>query len=255
MDCPKCGVRNPNSSSTCVNCGKELAETVISGELHTDGSTTLMASYGIASLWRRLGALILDSILLSALGAFALMWGASRWNGPEPSGSLNVTGTPLLAATISTAIVAALYFWLMEALFGATLGKAFVGIQVRRVSGESPGIRAAFIRTLARLLDVLPAFYLLGWIFAIFSAKRQRIGDRMAGTVVILRKSVLFTLAGVIFYLAAVGVIGWQVYRQYRSMHSISLHVAMGAGGAIDSGARGEQSGSATLPGASISKL
>ncbi len=248
MDCPKCGVRNPNSSSTCVNCGKELAETVITGELHTDGSAMLMTGYGIASLWRRLGALILDSTLLTALWWLALIWGANRWNGLQSNGSSNVMGTPLLAATVGIVVVAALYFWLMEALFGATLGKAFVGIQVRRVSGEGAGTRAAFIRNLARLLDFLPAFYLLGWIFAVFSAKRQRIGDRIAGTVVILRESVLFTLAGVIFYLAAVGAIGWQVYRQHRNMHSISLHVAMGAGGAIDSGARGEQSGSATLP-------
>src|SRR5260370_9517088 len=156
--------------------------------------------------------------------------------------------TPLVGATVGFVVVAALYFWLMEAVFGAALGKAFVGIQVRRVSGEGAGTRASFIRNLARWLDFLPAFYLLGWIFAIFSAKRQRIGDRIAGTVVILRKSVLFTLAGVIFYLAAVGAIGWQVYRQYRNMHSISLHVAMGAGGPIDSEPRGDQSVPAPLP-------
>src|SRR5260370_4038190 len=151
--------------------------------------------------------------------------------------------TPLVGATVGFVVVAVLSFWLMEALFGATLGKAFVGIQVRRVSGEGAGTRAAFIRNLARLLDFLPAFYLLGWIFAVFSAKRQRIGDRIAGTVVILRESALFTLAGVIFYLAEVGAICGVRYRPPHHIHSISLHVASGAGWGVDFAKRRGESG------------
>src|SRR5260370_42036050 len=100
MDCPKCGVRNPNSSSTCMNCGKELAETVITGELHTDGSAMLMPGYGIASLWRRLGALILDSPLLTALWWLALISGANPWNGQQPNRPYNVRGPQQLVAPV-----------------------------------------------------------------------------------------------------------------------------------------------------------
>jgi len=246
MNCPRCGVQNPEDSSACVNCGAALDEpATIDGSQH---GTLLIAGYRLSSLWRRFGALFLDVFLLTAFGALALIWVSSRWSGPQPDGTLRFTGAPLLATTIGTAVIGLLYFWFTEALFGATLGKAFVGIQVRQVTGERPGLKAAFLRTLGRLIDVLPAFYLLGWIFAVLSSKRQRIGDRMAGTVVILRESVLFSLAGVIFYVAALGAVGFEFYRQYRSLHRISVNVAIGSGGAIAPEAHGEQSGSATLP-------
>jgi hypothetical protein len=70
----------------------------------------------------------------------------------------------------------------------------------------------------------------------------------MAGAVVILRDSILFGLVGAILYVAALAAMGWQFYRQYRILHSIRVNIAIGSGGAIGSGARGEQSGSATLP-------
>ncbi len=249
MECPKCGIQNTASSSTCVCCGSELGELLEPDEQRPEGPV-LVAGYGLSSLWRRLGAAILDSLLLAALGVIIVIWAANRWSGSQPDGHLHVTGTPLLFTALSLIVIKTLYVWIMEAVFGATLGKAFVGIQVRRVTGEGPGFRAAFLRTLGRLLDFLPAFYLLGWIFAALSMRRQRIGDRMAGTAVILRESILFSLAGVIFYLAALAAIGWQFYRQYRNMHSITVSIVTGAGGTIDSGAHGAQSGSAGLPAA-----
>jgi uncharacterized RDD family membrane protein YckC len=195
-----------------------------------------------------MGALLLDSLLLGALCFLFLIWAAYRWNGPQPDGHLRVAGTPLLVTVAVYLLVSAVYTWLMEAVFGATLGKAFVGIQVRRLTGEGPGFKSALLRTLGRLFDFLPAFYMVGWLFAVLSRRRQRLGDRMAGTVVILRDSILFTLAGVIFYVAALAAIGWQFYRQNRSSHPISVSIVTGSGGAIDTGPRAGQSGSATLP-------
>ena len=245
MNCPRCGVRNPEGSSVCVNCGTALDEpTTIDGSEH---GALLVAGYQLASLWRRFGALTLDAFLLTAVGALGLIWITNRWFGAQPDAQ-HFTGAPLLTATAGTVVAGLLYFWLMEAVFGATLGKAFVGVQVRRVTGEGPGFKAAFLRTLGRLIDVLPAFYLLGWLFAVLSSKRQRIGDRMAGTVVILRESVLFSLVGVVFYLAALAAMGWQFYRLHRSLQVVNVHIEIGSGGAIAPEARGEQSGSATLP-------
>jgi uncharacterized RDD family membrane protein YckC len=253
MECPKCGAHNAEGATACEECGSELGELI--GPDGQPAGQMLVAGYGLASLWRRLGAVILDSLLLSAAGVLFLVWAAYRWNGPQPDGHLRVTGTPLLATTVGLAVLNLLYVWIMEALFGATLGKAFVGVQVRRLTGEGPGFKSAFLRTIGRLFDFLPAFYLLGWLFAVLSRRRQRIGDRMAGTVVILRESILFAVAGVIFYLGALAVIGWRFYRQYRTMHSISVSIVTGAGGAIETGARGGQSGSATLPTEQSGKL
>jgi uncharacterized RDD family membrane protein YckC len=41
------------------------------------------------------------------------------------------------------------------------------------------------VRTILRIVDSLPAFYLLGFIVVVASKEKQRIGDMAAGTVVV----------------------------------------------------------------------
>jgi uncharacterized RDD family membrane protein YckC len=80
------------------------------------------------------------------------------------------------------------YFIVLECLFGATLGKLVLGIRVRRTDGSRIGFGAATIRNLARVVDAFPYVipYLVGGIAVINSDTDQRLGDRWAGTVVIL---------------------------------------------------------------------
>ncbi len=67
-----------------------------------------------------------------------------------------------------------------------TVGKRLMGLKVIRVNGRPLGAWAVFRRTLGRIVDVLPAFYLVGWI-AMRGPHRspQRLGDRLAGTTVV----------------------------------------------------------------------
>src|SRR5207245_8936093 len=81
--------------------------------------------------------------------------------------------------------VAIAYFSLLERLFGDTLGKALVGIKVTDLTGRPAGWRAVLIRNIFRVIDSFPGFYLLGALVARFSARRQRIGDNVAGTLVV----------------------------------------------------------------------
>jgi uncharacterized RDD family membrane protein YckC len=80
------------------------------------------------------------------------------------------------------------YFVLLEGLAGATIGKAVLGIRVRRVDGTRIGLGAAAIRNLARVVDAFPYVvpYLVGAIAMSRSDRKQRFGDRWAKTVVIL---------------------------------------------------------------------
>jgi len=82
------------------------------------------------------------------------------------------------------------YFFVFEMLWSRTPGKFMQGLVVRNVDGTRCGLKGHLIRTLARLLEANPI--LLGGIpagIAIFSSERkQRIGDALAGTVVISRK-------------------------------------------------------------------
>ncbi len=85
-----------------------------------------------------------------------------------------------------------LYFFLFEWLLCATPGKLITGLTIRQTDGSRPGVKSALIRTLTRLIEVNPL--LLGAIPAAIivlrSSRRQRWGDRLAGTVVVTASSV-----------------------------------------------------------------
>jgi uncharacterized RDD family membrane protein YckC len=78
------------------------------------------------------------------------------------------------------------YFFLFEALRGQTIGKRAMGLRVRCASGGRPGLNAVSARTVLRLIDALPFFYLLGTLVALLSGpRRRRIGDWAGRTVVV----------------------------------------------------------------------
>jgi uncharacterized RDD family membrane protein YckC len=77
------------------------------------------------------------------------------------------------------------YYVLLEGYLGQTVGKMATGIKVvSEATGATPGIAAAAIRTLLRLIDGL-FNYLVAFITALASGKRQRLGDMAAHTLVV----------------------------------------------------------------------
>jgi uncharacterized RDD family membrane protein YckC len=78
------------------------------------------------------------------------------------------------------------YYIICESATGATLGKRMVGIRVVGEDGEHVTFGAAVVRNLLRFVDAL-FFYFVGFIFAILSARGQRLGDRAAHTIVVRR--------------------------------------------------------------------
>ena len=117
----------------------------------------------------RFVALLIDSIIVGALGAMIV----TRFSQEPALGS-------------SLAILARmLYYIILEATRGATLGKMALGLRVVKVQGGSIGWSEAIIRNLLALVDYLPFLYLVGAITVWSTARRQRLGDLAAGTVVI----------------------------------------------------------------------
>jgi uncharacterized RDD family membrane protein YckC len=109
----------------------------------------------------------------------SLIFGASSAEGGMASASLGTLGTLLYL------ILAFAYFTLLEGYRGQTLGKMLLGIKVvREDNGEVPGIGAAAIRTVLRLIDGVFA-YLVGFIAIQISSKNQRLGDMAANTLVV----------------------------------------------------------------------
>ncbi len=77
-----------------------------------------------------------------------------------------------------------LYFFLMEGYKGQTVGKMVTGMKVVKDDGEPCDMQASFIRNILRIIDGI-FVYLVGAIFIATSDKKQRLGDRIAGTVVV----------------------------------------------------------------------
>jgi uncharacterized RDD family membrane protein YckC len=138
------------------------------------------------ALGRRIGGAIIDLVLLSLLLVpIALAFDEARIR----SGSVSVRlQGPGLAAFIGASV---LYYIVLELPFGATIGKLLVGVRVRSEDLGRAAPWQVVVRNLLRPIDVLPALYALGFLVVMLSAptRRQRIGDRVARTVVVPRSA------------------------------------------------------------------
>src|SRR5262249_12360295 len=112
--------------------------------------------YRMATLGNRFIAFVLDTLVL--FGAFLVIdaWAFMRWGMVEGAELRLTTASLLVAGSLNASILFA-YGWLLEAGFGATLGKAIVGIRVVRTSEGNPLVALA-IRNLLRIVDGL-GFY------------------------------------------------------------------------------------------------
>jgi uncharacterized RDD family membrane protein YckC len=83
------------------------------------------------------------------------------------------------------AIIALAYYFVCELVTGTTPGKRLVGLTVIDEHGGRPGAGAVAKRTLLRIVDAIPALYLVGFVAVVSSPDRQRLGDMVARTRVV----------------------------------------------------------------------
>ncbi len=194
MECPHCHRQTGSRSKHCGSCGGFIppAQYLLeeSGIVKPASRTTVAAPVTarnhdaprVAKLGDRLIAFVLDIVFLFGVFATVDAWIFMRWGTVEGT-ELNLTTASLLMAGALNALILFTYGWLLEASFGATLGKALVGIRVVR-TGQRSTMAASAIRNLLRIVDGL-AFYLVGAMVAGCSSHRQRLGDHCAGTAVV----------------------------------------------------------------------
>jgi uncharacterized membrane protein SpoIIM required for sporulation len=78
------------------------------------------------------------------------------------------------------------YFVAFEALWdGQTPGKRVLGLRVVRNGGGGVDLGASAARNLVRFVDFLPFGYFVGMVSVIANARNQRLGDLVAGTIVV----------------------------------------------------------------------
>lgn len=92
-------------------------------------------------------------------------------------------------------LIVFLLFWGYFALFeafgnGRTLGKRVAKIRVIHQSGRGINFVEALARNLVRFIDYLPGFYGVGVVAMFMSKRSQRLGDMVAGTLVVRERDV-----------------------------------------------------------------
>jgi len=78
------------------------------------------------------------------------------------------------------------YFVIFETLWsGQTPGKRWMGLRVIRVDGRPVGFFEVLVRNALRMIDFLPSSYALGVVCILLHREARRLGDLVAGTVVV----------------------------------------------------------------------
>jgi len=107
----------------------------------------------------------------------------------ETGGSGFAAGTLLAILLLGVGFLFFLYKLLLEAFWnGQTVGKRVAGIRVVRADGLPVGFLQVVVRNFMRIIDSLPSAYLVGGVVVLASRRGQRLGDMLAGTVVVRQR-------------------------------------------------------------------
>jgi uncharacterized RDD family membrane protein YckC len=134
-------------------------------------------SYDLASPVMRALAWIVDAAVITALSK-----GAGK--GCEWLGKVNEDWGNAISVILYFVISVGYGIALEWRWHGQTLGKRVVGLRVVDAQGLRLQLSQVVLRNLLRLVDMLPAIYLVGGLACFVSRKCQRLGDLAAGTIV-----------------------------------------------------------------------
>ena len=188
--CAQCGTSATPGAKFCKSCGASLTTPVAQrpaeppryqAPAYYTGAPTPYQGVAI-----RFVALIIDYVIICVIAAilalpfiFVVVVTGIRGN------AFAFSGGSIAAASLMALVVWFLYFTLLEGRYGQTIGKMALNIKVVRAADGAPiDYGEAAVRTILRIIDGL-FDYLIGAIFIWTSNEKQRLGDRVAHTVVV----------------------------------------------------------------------
>ncbi|MGZ8876348.1 MAG: RDD family protein [Halobacteriota archaeon] len=190
--CAQCGSTTSPGAKYCESCGALIAPRGM--QLPAQGGPAYQAPayytgaptpYQGVSI--RFVAILIDYLIIgiiAGLVALPFLAAAVAVTAVSENVSTIAWGSVAIAALIGLAIWF-LYFTLLEGHYGQTIGKMALNIKVVRESDGMPiDYGEAAVRTVLRIIDGL-FDYLIGAIFIWTSDQKQRLGDRVAHTVVV----------------------------------------------------------------------
>src|SRR5579863_385706 len=144
----------------------------------------LRLDFAVAGIGSRFLALAIDTLIqiaimiasLIVIGVLGLRWQPSVW--------------VIASASAGFFLLFYGYFAFFEILWnGQTPGKRAIGIRVVKDSGRPLTAAESIGRNLLRTVDQLPAFYAVGMASALLTSGNKRLGDLVAGSMVVRESS------------------------------------------------------------------
>jgi len=147
-----------------------------------------------AGFWLRLVAYLIDSVIINVvffgaalliglvLGLLLGLTGQAVQDGSDSANAIK----GIIAAFIYIALIVAvwLYFALMESgAWQATVGKKILGLKVTTMEGRRIGFGQASGRFFGKILSGIT--FMIGYIMAGFTPRKQALHDMIAGTLVV----------------------------------------------------------------------
>jgi uncharacterized RDD family membrane protein YckC len=144
--------------------------------------------YRIAGPARRLLAYLVDLVLCygAAFAISLLVLLVVFGTGAVGDAMESAEGLSMGIILILLFVAQWIYFVAWEATLGRTPGKMAAGLRVVTTSGRPIGFGGAALRNVLRAADALPTGYAVGVVAMAVSPRFQRLGDLVAGTMVIV---------------------------------------------------------------------
>jgi uncharacterized RDD family membrane protein YckC len=134
------------------------------------------SGFDLASIGRRFAAFLFDWLsYIAFFCSYLFLFGSLT-----AEGALQVRGLRAVPVFLAWWLI----FALPEAVNGRTLGKWILDIQVRQENGAPVTLAQAFKRRVCDVVDFVISFGIVAAVMS-DSRRRQRLGDRVAGTVVV----------------------------------------------------------------------
>jgi uncharacterized RDD family membrane protein YckC len=139
----------------------------------------------LAQTRQRYAAALIDYLLyLTIIFAMVFYFGEKGTTDSDGTVHGQVNGFPALLVFASWFLL----FPVAEGLSQQTIGKALFGIRVVKIDYSKASMGSCLVRHLFDFVDYMPGFGIVGLLVAKNNEKKQRVGDLVAKTIVIVNK-------------------------------------------------------------------
>lgn len=156
-----------------------------SNRLEVATSERVFLKLPLAGAGHRALAYLLDVALLFAV--WLVLYFVLTLVQSDVLGSFQALSGAVQALAALAVFAAQWVYWTASEVLGGgrTLGKRALGIRVRREDGRPLTVLDSALRNLLRFVDFLPVLYAVGVLTMLLDPRQRRLGDLVAGTVLV----------------------------------------------------------------------